>query len=224
MIRTTPKGLWLRDVRSSVSAPHHYFGSDIEAELFPAQPDGITYFQHSFNDPWPAQYLGTMDLVHLRGSLAGAAPNPPAATIRNLATLVRPGGWIQLQEINAFRPPEEGNGPAMRDFGEMMRGVWSGIGVGDFANELRDMLGAAGLQNLREKRVVVELGARAGPEVRAASVHGVTSPIKPLSSIARTVPSTFSLEQIDAMQGRVRDELERQGGRIEIVIACGQRV
>lgn len=71
--------------------------------------------------------------------------------------------------------------------------------MGDFANKLKAMLGGAGLKNLEKRRIVVELGKAAKPELRAASVHGVISPIKPLSSIAKPVPSDFTTEQIDAM-------------------------
>ncbi|RYP73126.1 hypothetical protein DL769_004287 [Monosporascus sp. CRB-8-3] len=104
----TADGLWLRDVCSSLSAPRHYFGSGIEPELFPAQSDGITYFKQSFNDPWPGDLRNSIDLVHHRGSLAGASPNEPLDVVKNLATLVKPGGWIQLQEMNGFKPPRNG--------------------------------------------------------------------------------------------------------------------
>ncbi|KAL8968985.1 MAG: hypothetical protein Q9183_002213 [Haloplaca sp. 2 TL-2023] len=218
----TADGTWLRGVRSSLPAQHHYFGSDIEAELFPAEPDGITYFQHSFQDPWPASLVNTLDLVHVRGSLAGSSPKRPLNVVKNLATLPKPGGWIQLMELNAFDPPAE-NGPAMKDFSRMTSEVWTGIGVGDFANGLKDMLEAAGLQHVREKRFVTEIGKRARPELRAASVNGVSAPVKPISAVARDLETSFTGEELDGLQGRVRAELENEGGRAEMVCAWGQR-
>ncbi|KAL8999550.1 MAG: hypothetical protein Q9169_001639 [Polycauliona sp. 2 TL-2023] len=217
----TADGTWLRGVRSSLSAQHHYFGSDIEAELFPTQPDGITYFQQSFQDPWPVEFRNTFDVVHVRGSLAGSSPKRPVDVIKNLASLPKPGGWIQLMEMNAFSPPS--NGPAMTDFARMASEVWTGIGVGDFANQLKSMLEEVGLQNAGEKRIIVELGKRAKPELQAQSVNGVSAPVKPISSVAKDLKTSFTTEQLDELQGRVRAELGDEGGRVEMIVAWAQR-
>ncbi|EAL85112.1 hypothetical protein KXW98_006902 [Aspergillus fumigatus] len=217
----TADGTWLRNVRSKQSVPHDYYGSDVEGELFPKDPDGITYFAHSFKDPWPQQYLGFFDLVHIRGSLAGSAPEGPAPVIQNLTTLLKPGGWVQLMEMNAFSPPP--NGPAMTDFAKMASEMFTGIGVGDFANNNKSMLEDAGLKNVQEKRVIVNLGKKAKPELHDQSIHGVTGPIVPLTSVARTVKSSFTGEQLDALPARVKEELETEGGQVEMIIAFGQK-
>ncbi|CAO1603057.1 hypothetical protein XANCAGTX0491_006649 [Xanthoria calcicola] len=226
----TADGTWLRSVRSSTPAAshHHYFGTDIEAELFPPtnHRDGITYIQHSFQDPWPLHLQQTFDLVHMRGSLAGASPHPPSRIIKNLATLPRPGGWIQLMEMNAFDPPRAGNGPAMADFARLAAEVWDGIGVGDFANGLGAMLReGAGMRDVGERRFVVELGKRAKEEggLRARSVNGVAAPVGPIAAVARDLRTSFSGEELDGLPGRVRAELEDQGGRVEMIVAWGQR-
>ncbi|KAJ0414064.1 hypothetical protein BJY00DRAFT_321355 [Aspergillus carlsbadensis] len=217
----TADGTWLRNLRSKLSVQHEYYGSDVEGELFPADPDGITYFAHSFKDPWPEQYLGTFDLVHIRGSLAGSAPEGPTPVIRNLTALLKPGGWVQLMEMNGFSPPP--NGPAMTDFAKMASEMFTGIGVGDFANDNKRILEEVGFQNVQEKRVLVKLGKQAKPELFEKSIHGVTGPIVPLTSVARTVSSSFSGEQLDALPSRVKEELESKGGQVEMVIAFGQK-
>ncbi|KAJ5793492.1 hypothetical protein N7457_000091 [Penicillium paradoxum] len=217
----TADGTWLRGVRSKQSAQHEYFGSDVEGELFPENTDGITYFAHSFKEPWPQQYLGTFDLVHIRGSMAGSAPEGPAPVIKNLTTLLKSGGWIQLMEMNGFSAPK--NGPAMTDFATMASEMFTGIGVGDFANNNKSLMEEAGLVNVQEKRVIVNLGKKAKPEFQEISIHGVTGPIVPLTSVARTVPSSFTSEQFDTLPARVKEELQTQGGQVEMVIAFGQK-
>ncbi|KAL8727350.1 MAG: hypothetical protein Q9166_006118 [cf. Caloplaca sp. 2 TL-2023] len=149
--------------------------------------------------------------VHVRGSLAGSSPKRPVDVIKNLASPPKPGGWIQLMEMNAFNPPS--NGPAMTGFARMASEVWTGIGVGDFANQLKSMLEEAGLQNGQEKRIIVELGKRAKPELRAQSVNGVSAPVAPIASVAKSVSTSFDMEQLDGLQRRVRTELESEGGR-----------
>ncbi|KAL8857425.1 MAG: hypothetical protein Q9178_006052 [Gyalolechia marmorata] len=217
----TADGTWLRGVRDSLSAQHYYFGSDIVGELFPTQPDRITYFQQSFKEPWPTDLRNSFDLVHVRGSLAGSSPERPVEVIKNLASLPKPGGWIQLMELNTFKAPS--NGPAMTDFARMTSEVWTSIGVGDFANQLKTMLEEAGLQNAEERRIIVELGKRAKPELQAQSVNGVSSPVKPIAAVAKAMETSFSPEQLDSLQERVTAELENQGARAEMIVAWAQQ-
>jgi hypothetical protein len=115
-------------------------------------------------------------------------------------------------EMNAFSPPP--NGPAMTDFAKMASEMFTGIGVADFA----------GLKNIQEKRVIVKLGKKAKPELHEHSIHGVTGPIVPLTSVARTVKSSFTSEQLDTLPARVKEELETEGGQVEMIIAFGQKV
>ena len=209
-------------MRSSLSAQHHYFGSDIEPELFPGATDGITFFKQSFNEPWPDDLRNSFDLVHLRGSLAGSSPKQPIDVVKKLASLAKPGGWVQLMEMNAFKPPS--TGPAMTDFARMAAEVWAGIKVGDFANQLKSMPEEAGLQNVQERRIMCEIGKMAKPELRAKSVNGVTAPVAPLASVARNVPTSSDEEQLEGLPERVKTELESEGGRIEMLVAWGRRV
>ncbi|KAI1778542.1 methyltransferase SirN-like protein [Hypoxylon cercidicola] len=218
----TADGTWLRGVRSKQSVQHDYYGSDVEGELFPEDPDGITYFAHSFKNPWPEQYHSIFDLVHIRGSMAGSAPEGPALVIKNLLPLLKPGGWVQLMEMNGSSPPQ--NGPAMTDFAKMAIEMFTAIGAGDFANNSKRFLEEAGFQNVQERRVLVNLGKMAKPELHDISIHGVTGPIVSLTSVAKSNPScSFTHEQLDALPIRVKAELESQGGRMEAVIAFGQK-
>ncbi|KAH0598266.1 hypothetical protein MHUMG1_03561 [Metarhizium humberi] len=220
----TADGIWLRDVRSPLSVQHEYFGSDIEPELFPETPDGITYFKHSFKDPWPEHLLNSLDLAHIRGSLAGSAPGKPIEVVKNLISMVKPGGWVQLMEMNAFQPPKGTLGPAMTDFAKMTSEVWTAIGVGDFANEMKHILEEAGLKNVQERRILCDIGKLAKPEMRATSANGITGPVAPLTAVARSVSTSFSAEQLDALPGRVKAELENEGARIEEIVVWGQLV
>ncbi|KAI4256431.1 MAG: hypothetical protein L6R42_006234, partial [Xanthoria sp. 1 TBL-2021] len=107
----------------------------------------------------------------------------------------------------------------MTDFARMASEVWTGIGVGDFANQLKPMLEEAGLRNEEERRIVIELGKWAKPELRAQSINRVSAPVKPISAVASDLETSFSREQLDGLQGRVRAELESEGGRVEMIVA-----
>lgn len=200
---------------------HVYFGSDIVSELFPGEPDGITYFAHSFKDPWPVEYRNSMDLVHVRGSLAASSPSP-IDVVKNLVSLVKPGGWVQLMEMNAFSPPD--NGPAMNDFARMARDVWTAIKVGDFANNLKSLLEEAGLKNVQERRYTVKIGKAAKPHLQGPSALGVSGPVGPIASVAKSVQTSFTQEELMALPARVKAELAEEGATIEEIVAWGQRV
>ncbi|KAH8731285.1 methyltransferase SirN-like protein [Phaeosphaeriaceae sp. PMI808] len=219
----TADGIWLRDTRRTVlnGEQHEYFSSDIEVELFPENPDGITYFGHSFKDPWPVEYRGSMDLVHVRGSLAASSPSP-IQVVKNLVSLVKPGGWVQLMEMNAFSGPE--NGPAMNDFAHMAQDVWTAIKVGDFANNLKNLLEEAGLKNVQERRYLVNIGKTAKPDLQGQSTLGVSGPVAPIASVAKSVQTSFTEEELTSLPARVKTELENRGAVIEEIVAWGQRI
>jgi pseurotin biosynthesis methyltransferase len=142
--------------------------------------------------------------------------------IKNLTTLVKPGGWVQLTEMNGYKPPP--NGPAMNEFWKVAGEAWTGIGVGDIANNLKPWMEELGLKNVAERRLLCELGKTAKPELRACSVNGVTQPSYGIVAVAKTVPSSFATEQLDSLPARIRAELENEGGRLEEVVAWGQVV
>lgn len=125
-------------------------------------------------------------------------------------------------EMNGFSAPS--NGPAMADFARMASEVWTGIGVGDFANQLKSMLQETGLQSVQERRIICQIGKLAKPELDAQNVNGISAPVAPLASVAKNMPSSFTQDQLDSLQARVRTELESEGGRIEMIVAWGQRV
>lgn len=162
-----------------------------------------------------------MDLVHVRGSLAASSPSP-ITVIKNLVSLVKPGGWIQLMEMNAFSPPD--NGPAMNDFARMARDVWTAIKVGDFANNLAALLKEAGLKNVAERRYTVNIGKATKPELQESSALGVYGPVGPIASVAKSVKTSFTEDELTALPGRVKEELLSRGGVIEEICAWGQVV
>lgn len=137
-----------------------------------ATPPHTTYAVHDIADPWPASLHGRYDLVHQRLSLAGAGrATAPRTAVRRLAACVRPGGWIQLGEMDA-RAPVSG-GPAMRDSWAVMRAVFVAAGPGaggdagqeaeefwDFAHHMAGWLREddLGFEDVAEEHVDVRVG------------------------------------------------------------------
>ncbi|KAL9093251.1 MAG: hypothetical protein Q9159_000428 [Coniocarpon cinnabarinum] len=75
---------------------------DISDAQFPARsslPSNIILKLHDMRQPFPSEMRGRFDLAHVRLLLA-ALPDQAAytAAARNIATLLKPGGWLQWSE------------------------------------------------------------------------------------------------------------------------------
>lgn len=86
----------------------------------------MTYQIQDINKPWPEDWHNNFDVVHQRLALAGAGPNAQIA-LGSIARLVKPGGWIQL--IEADNLLTDADGPAMRDFVQLMKDIFTTIGT-----------------------------------------------------------------------------------------------
>ena len=184
-------GTWLRDLQSSVTSPHAtYIGTDIEPELFPAQlPPGTLLIAHDLTKPWPRDWHASFDLVHQRLALAGAGPNfPQQDAVANIAALVRPGGWIELVELDIDEPNPKDAGPALREFIQLLREIFTLVGLGgNFALKLRGWLKAAGLEDVQERFVDCPAGARSrNADLAAKSINGSYGAVEPLVAMAKS--------------------------------------
>ncbi|KAK4221116.1 S-adenosyl-L-methionine-dependent methyltransferase [Podospora fimiseda] len=95
----TGTGIWLLDLARSLPSTCIFTGFDITPSAFPsesdAMPPNVTFRVHDTLAPFPAEERGTYDVVAAR-FLSSATPRTDwAATLTNLMTLLRPGGWLQ---------------------------------------------------------------------------------------------------------------------------------
>src|SRR5690242_3700548 len=99
--KLTNIGIWIRDVRRAVGCTSNtWIGTDIEDSYFPQDnPSDVSYHHQPMTEAWPVQWLGTFDLVHSRMALPGVGINPLDQVVTNLISLVKPGGWLQLVEM-----------------------------------------------------------------------------------------------------------------------------
>lgn len=120
----------------------------------------MTLAVHSIAAPWPAEMHGRYDFVHQRLALLGVGR---IATIEQavsyLGALVKPGGWIQLGELDA-RAPSSG-GQAMVDAMAVIRAIFTAVCSNhDFAHNLASMLRAEGFEDVKEEACEVFLGPK----------------------------------------------------------------
>lgn len=180
-------GLWLRDVATTAGGSHRYFGTDIVPDLFPSQlPRNMTLQEQDFTKPWPPSWRSSFDLVHQRLGLAGAGSCPLQVVVKNLVELAKPGGWLELVELDL--DVADGQGPALRDFLRLLKELFTLGGMGgNFAVKLRGLLEEAGLENVEERVVEIPAGARnTNPNLAARSINGVCGALEPLIAVAKS--------------------------------------
>ncbi|KUJ13691.1 uncharacterized protein LY89DRAFT_145582 [Mollisia scopiformis] len=116
----TGTGIWLRELSSTLShdqpndrAAPSYTGFDISSSFFPTDlgPD-FKFVQHDILQPFPKEYHGNYDLVHLRLLVGAVLEKQLPIALRNVIELLghtwrlSPMGRVALHQ-NAFRsrPP-----------------------------------------------------------------------------------------------------------------------
>ncbi|KAH6847219.1 S-adenosyl-L-methionine-dependent methyltransferase, partial [Chaetomium sp. MPI-CAGE-AT-0009] len=91
-------GIWLLDVAKSLPATCQLTGFDATASSFPPEhqvPPNVTFQTQDMHQAFPASELGTYDIVAARFVSSGTSRREWADAVRNLATLLKPGGWLQ---------------------------------------------------------------------------------------------------------------------------------
>ncbi|KAF2179244.1 hypothetical protein K469DRAFT_596756 [Zopfia rhizophila CBS 207.26] len=217
--QATGGGAWLRDVRSTATAQHTYVGTDIEDSYFPSNPPADTSYHHqSMTATWPEDWNGTFDLVHSRFALPGSGTNSIKETVDRLIALVKPGGYIQLVEME-FGHWE--GGPALQVFHdgarELFKTVTAGNGV-ELRKDTSAWLREAGLEAIEFKVMAILIGVKAKSDKikETSTVSMVTTATGIKETTKKMPPISLSREQLDAMPGNLEKELREQGGEFKL--------
>lgn len=151
-------GRWLRDLKANATAQHEYFGTDIDDSLYPSPAPEEMHFQNqSIQEDFPADWNNKFDFIHQRFVMAGASPETVESVVGRLGKMLKPGGSLQLIEMNTDPNPD--NGPMMNQFMRMLQELFSAIGLGgNFALDIADHMKNLGLTNVQSEEIHVDHG------------------------------------------------------------------
>jgi SAM-dependent methyltransferase len=96
-------GLWLIDVSREVPDAQLY-GFDMNLTQAPHNgwlPSNISLKQWNFFDEVPPDFIGKFDFIHAR-LLVMVLPDDPAPFVRRLFQLLKPGGYVQWDELDCI--------------------------------------------------------------------------------------------------------------------------
>ncbi|EGE83749.2 hypothetical protein BDDG_06694 [Blastomyces dermatitidis ATCC 18188] len=104
LIRTKAESerVWLRDLAGRLPKTCRFDGFDISMDQVPDRPlfpTDINYYTQDMLEPFPAEFRGQYDAVHVRLLVMGLKAGEWELVIRNLITLLRPGGYLQWTDI-----------------------------------------------------------------------------------------------------------------------------
>ncbi|KAI0886476.1 uncharacterized protein GGS22DRAFT_114040 [Annulohypoxylon maeteangense] len=220
----TADGLFLRSIQPQLTEPYKLLGFDVMESFFPpVAPPHTTFGIHDISEPWPAELHNANDLVHQRFTIPGGAKKAtPREIVHYLCQLVKPGGYIQLVEMDITGTAL---GPAMRDAWTVTGAFLTAAGAGsDYAKSMPGWLVEEGFENVVDRRVDLDYGVRykegdwgvRGAKVIVESFRGVVGACKMMNI---EVPGI----DLDTVPERAEKELMTEGGVYPLVFAYGQK-
>ncbi|KAA8645302.1 hypothetical protein EYZ11_003679 [Aspergillus tanneri] len=222
----TADGRWPLHIRSMSPVPHSYVGTDIDQSLYPdPAPEGMQFRNQSICEPFPSEWQGSFDLVHQRLVMAAAPPETVLSVVERLAGPLKPGGWLQLVEVDTDTVAE--NGPELKRFLSYAQQMSAVGGMGpNLAKELAATMRKAGLQNVAQQSIDVMYGFRNKDEVlKQKSINSLCNAVPPLmQGVRMMLPDKYSHKEAMTFQTSLRNELEEFGGCTKLLVVWGQKV
>lgn len=191
MTKFRTSGLWLRDFACLAASPstgvaHKFIGTDINPSDFPKDVQSNFEYQiQDFNKPWPLEWTARFDLVHQRLGLTSSGARSKEI-VAAMCKLVKPGGWIQLEEAVMTMDDKEA-GPAWHGKMQLIRDVFNVVSGGvEFADEMAAWLRDFGFENVEERIVEFKYGMKnEKEELRNFGVEHTRLTVKALAAGAK---------------------------------------
>lgn len=160
-------GIWLTRVAQSL--PHaHLDGYDISLSQCPPRawlPANTTLSEWDLFSPAPpqAEMLGRYDVVHVRLLLVVVRDEDPRPVIRSLLSLLKPGGYLQWDELNVsesyiLRAERGGQGNGVAAVGQQQQQQQHEKGGAPVMEGMKAFLGGVGQWVRRLKEAMEECG------------------------------------------------------------------
>lgn len=121
--------------------------------------------QHDANEPFPPYWAwqNSFDLVHQRLLIFGVKKDDWPTELSHLTALVKPGGWIQLGEMEWIEPTART--PLQAKQSTLQKWICNTFGMDlEVVYKLEDFLKDAGFKNIQRFKFTHGIGAKAREE------------------------------------------------------------
>ncbi|KAH8168139.1 hypothetical protein CIB48_g27 [Xylaria polymorpha] len=108
----TGTAVWLQEVAKILPSEAEFVGLDFDTSKFPlasSLPRNITLRKANMYEPFPDDLIGKFDVVNVRLIIFALKDGLGVDLVKNLMTLLKPGGWIVWAEtgplLTSIEPP-----------------------------------------------------------------------------------------------------------------------
>ncbi|KAJ5520142.1 hypothetical protein N7463_000595 [Penicillium fimorum] len=155
----TGTGIWLRDLASVLPTTCQLDGFDLSGVMFPPKdtlPENITFHLQNLLEPFPEEYLGEYDVVNVRIMVVALSHDEWEPAVRNLMTLLKPGGYLQWVDCAAHEcvvkgEPEGKQATNARHGLDLFRRTLISLGKTPNVAALRGTFQNSGLESCEER-------------------------------------------------------------------------
>ncbi|KAJ5989408.1 hypothetical protein N7481_004618 [Penicillium waksmanii] len=155
----TGTGIWLRDLSKILPGTCQLDGFDLSDAMFfkkTPRPTNVSFIQHNLLKPFPAQFTAQYDVVNVRAMVVALSSDEWEPALRNLMSLLRPGGYIQWLDCSAkdfvAKGATEGRVPINAErWTELLRNTANALGKTPNVNALYRIFRENGLKDCSER-------------------------------------------------------------------------
>ncbi|KAJ8119408.1 hypothetical protein ONZ43_g3632 [Nemania bipapillata] len=204
-------------------------GYDISSDLYPPAPmlpQNISLGEMDLKQPFPEHMRGNYDLVHVRMLILAMLPEDWEPVVRNLTTLLKPGGYLQWEEcehVHAewYHSSPDSSMEKSKYIGDAFQNSLRGR-LAHGWNTLPEHMRAAGLTSVTSD----VLSSERAPQIRKRSTATIMNLIFTWARMVNGQGGSGSMfgDSLDNLEKEAHQEIESGCYlKYNIHVACGQK-
>ncbi|KAF4762285.1 hypothetical protein N7455_003216 [Penicillium solitum] len=221
----TADGYWMKDVKADFPDDTEFLGFDNAPEGYPPLSTNppLKIVQQSLVEDFPADWSNAFDFVHQRFVIPLFKAEEVPLVLSNLTGCVKPGGWIQLVEMDFQTPVSEPleSCKAVQTVHKLTSGVVSDPLA---ATKLAGRLSENGFVNVGYKAVDMVAGsANPDREMGERGARNMLSVLGFFQSVAKPEMIGLTEEEWTELPKRFAEEMEKYKVALRVYFVWGQK-